>query len=92
MGEPETFWRGLWIDIGPGLRAQYADALLGCNLLVIMILPFLVIRAMKLLGFDADALSVISFLHTWSSVVVFASFLTGVVFRAVVGIKGQNHE
>jgi hypothetical protein len=83
--EMKAFWEALWSDVSPDLRAQYADAIRGGNLIALMAVPFVVIRALTLLGVDSELLGIISFLHKWATVIVFASFLWGVVFRALVG-------
>jgi len=84
------FLRGLWADVSPDLRAQYADAIRGGNLIALMAIPHLIVRGLTLIGIDPDALVVISFLDRWATVIVFASFLVGIVFRAVVGVLGSK--
>jgi len=84
------FLRELWADVSPDLRAQYADAIRGGNLIALMAIPHLVVRGLTLIGIDPDALVVISFLDRWATVIVFASFLVGIVFRALAGILGSK--
>jgi hypothetical protein len=88
--EMVEFLRELWADVSPDLRAQYADAIRGGNLIALMAIPHLVVRGLTLIGIDPDVLVVISFLDRWATVIVFASFLVGIVFRALAGILGSK--
>jgi len=88
---PEHFWKALWDDVNPDLRAQYADAIRGGNLIALMAIPYVVVRGLTLLGVDPELLAVISFLDKWATVIVIASFLWGVVFRAVVAAFRTKH-
>ena len=65
-------------------------AIRGGNLIALMAIPHVVVKGLTLIGIDSDVLVVISFLDRWATVVVFASFLIGIVFRALVGILGSK--
>jgi hypothetical protein len=84
MANQIVSWKDLWADVRADVFAEYRDAVVLLNLLAIMAVMRLAFLGLALVHVDPEALKVLEFLHTWSTVVVIATFLYTVLIRSLV--------